>query len=477
MSQLVNKSFLNSVFVQDAINDFIKIDNVIVGETPEFGYDTKINDDIGQLLQNCLNDGNIVAILYNWNDKIAYTKRGFNLSVSSDSKQVAGFTTFIVKNRISQNNLNYFNTFVAPVQTPIQTPIIYDPTKPRVNEFVRINGTSIELNGRSFPPVGWNAFFMGLVQETMAYPSHAQITEVFEAARKMKATVIRSHTLGFSAENTMTLLNKDNKFNDAAWDIIDFAYTEAKRCSIKLIIVLCDPYEYYHGSLKTFCVPFGIPKDQFFTHPTPRAEFKKYITNYVNHINKYSKKAIKDSIEVAFFELGNELGNIRPDAGSTAIPTRDWIQDITSHLKSVAPNHLILNGSDECLGGPISQDFSVENIDCYSSHFYWQDWNRIKRDAANSQNVNRPYIIGEYDSKWDETWYKTIESIPNFRGGLIWSIYPHQDGNRNKLRVIHGDGFDIWYDNQSDDNTKKLLLLTNHFRRMQKLPEVKKLNF
>ena len=484
MSELIGKIFLGSTFVQDAKWNYIKIDSVLLGESSKYGYKSVNNGDIGKLLDDCLKDGKAAVILYDWNKKVGYIKSGFDLSDSSDSKQQTGFTTFIVKSKIGKGNLEYFSKTPEaepePTTEPMPEPEPITPGKIRVNEFVRLgesDRTVLELNGFRFVPVGWNSFFLGLMQETMRYPTKPQVTEIFEAARKLKATVVRSHTLGFSAENNMTLIDKNNKFNKDAWDIIDFAYKEAKRCSIKLIPVLCDPYEYYHGSLKTFCEPYGVSKEQFFTHETPRKEFKKYITEYLNHVNPYTGVAIKNALEVAFIEIGNELGNIRPNAGSTAIPTRDWIVDITKHIKSIDKNHLVLNGSDECLGSSQSNDFTVKEMDVFQSHFYWKDWNRLRNDAKRAAEVGRPYIVGEYDSGWGDDWFKEIEKTPNMRGSMSWSMYPHEDGKPTGNRMQHDDGFTFWYDKQSDENTRKLLNMTNHFRRMQKLPEISSIKF
>lgn len=486
MSELIGQSFLGSTFVQDAKTDYIKIDNIVLGESPKYGYKTVNSDDIGKILDDSLPDRNAAVILYNWERKVAYIKSGFDLSIDNDSKIAPGFTTFIEKKRVAKKNKNFFkNSPAEPSPEPEPTPLP-EPSNPpsdqpfRINECVRLgekDKTTLELNGRPFAPVGFNAFFMGLVQETMKYPTKNQITEVFEAARKMQVRVIRSHTLGFSANTDLSLLDKNNNIRESAWDIIDFAFTEAKRCSVKLILPLTDPYEYYHGSYRTFCEPYGVPKEQFFTNRTAINEFKKYITKYLNHVNKYSGVAVKDAVEVAFFELGNELGNIRPNAGSTAIPTRDWIVEITKHIKSIDKKHLVLNGSDECLGSSTSNDFTVLEMDCFQSHFYWMDWNRIRNDARKSAEAGKPYFIGEYDSKWGDDWYKGIEAIPNMRGALAWSIYPHEDGKPTGKRIQHNDGFTFWYDNQSGDNTRYLLNMTNHYRRMQKMPEVKSLNF
>jgi hypothetical protein len=449
MAQLVGKTFRGSTFVQDPIPEFIKIDGVVLGESTQYGYKVMNNARVTPILQACLADQNAVAIVYNWKTGVAYIKTGINFNIASDSKLNKEYTTFLISSRVSTL------TLVAPIN----------------NNFLQISGGNLVLNGKPFVAVGMNAFFLGLMQETMSYPTKVQITEVFEAAKNMKATVIRSHTLGFSAQSLVALLDANNNINNAAWAPIDWAYAEAQRCGIKLIIVLCDPYEYYHGSFKTFCTPYGVAKDQFFTNSTARDAFKKYISTYLNHVNQYTKVAIKDCTAVACLELGNELGNIRPDAGSNVIPTKAWISDISTYIKSLT-KILVLNGSDECLGSATSKDFEVSTIDIYSSHFYWDDKNRLLRDSQSSANNGKPYIIGEYSSRFTSDWLKSIEAMPNVKGSLVWSIYPHNNGLVTGTRLTHDDGFTFWYDNQSAENTKILLTLTNHFRRMQSLPVV-----
>lgn len=459
----INNTLLGSTFVQDPNPNYIKIDNVVLGETASYGYNVVNTNDIGALLLSSLNDNNIVVIVYNWSQKVAYIKTGFNLNDSTDFKTSAGFTSFIVTNRISAANLTYtFNNISVNTDAALLN----------INGHLKTNMGVFTLNQRTFVPVGMNAFFLGLLQETNYYPTHQQITEIFEAARTLGATVIRSHTLGFSAESSVTLLDGNNNINPAAWDPIDFAYSEAKRCSIKLIIVLCDPYSYYHGSINTFCAPYNISKDQFFTDNTARSAFKKYLNSYLLHVNPYTNVAIKDAVEVAFLELGNELGNIRPGAGSNSVPTQDWIQDITTYIKSIDQNHLVLNGSDECLGSGTSNDFAVNSLDTYSAHFYWGDYNRMTTGSTNAANNGKGYIIGEYSSQFDNNWFKTIEGMQNVKGTCAWSIYPHDDGTRTGTRINHGDGFTFWMDYNTDGNNIVLLNLTNHFRRMQGQPEI-----
>jgi hypothetical protein len=144
------------------------------------------------------------------------------------------------------------------------------------------------------------------------------------------------------------------------------------------------------------------------------------------------------------------------------------LTDITNYIKSIDSNHLILGPSDECLGSQTSNDFKVKNIDCYSSHFYGEDYNRIQYGAQSSQQVNKGYIIGEYSSSFGQDWFTNIEKVSNLQGTFFWSMYPHENGLNGGNTIDHNDGFTLHY----PEDKSQLLLISNHLRRIQKLPIV-----
>ena len=341
-----------------------------------------------------------------------------------------------------------------------------------VNSFVKWdkNLGNFQLNGNKFVPVGVNCFGLGLCQEYMNYFSYKQIKEIFDSVKKLMGTCIRSHTLGFSASSENSLLDYNLNFREAAWDPIDFSLSEAKRTGLKVIPIFTDPYEYYHGSYAVFCTN-GVPKEQFFTHPIPRTNFKRFISGWLNHVNKYTGIANKDCPDILFLELGNELGNIRPSSGSTAIPTKEWLTDISDFIKNIAPNILILCPTDESLGQ--SSEFFIKNLDVYSQHFYGYDFDRMSYGYNNSKNVNKPYIIGEYSSQFDQNWFDYIENL-GVHGSFSWSIYPHESDGK---RVTHDDSFTFWFDNYTPENKKQLILMSNHFRRLQGKNQIIELTF
>ncbi|NBP15092.1 hypothetical protein EBU95_11950 [bacterium] len=330
---------------------------------------------------------------------------------------------------------------------------------------------SFVINNTKFVPVGFNAYWLGLT-ENYDYPLKVQVDEMFDAAVKLKATVIRAHTLGITSGSHNSLRSPNGTVNNNAWEAIDYAFYKAKQTGIKLICPLIDAYNYFHGNYGDFCSKYGVDKTQFFENTNVINDFKHFVSLWLNHTNSFTKVAIKNAPELFAIELGNELGNIRPDSGSTAIPTQKWLTDISLFIKSIDPNHIVLDGSDECLGSSVSNDFAVNSLDMFSAHYYWQDYNRIDKGSRMSNTVHKPYIIGEYDSNFDNVWFKTIESKTLVKGTLFWSMYPHDNGKSNGIRIPHQDGYTSYYDLADQ---QKMIKFTNHFRRMRGMPTVEHL--
>lgn len=331
-------------------------------------------------------------------------------------------------------------------------------------DFIKWNGRDFMNNNSKFVPVGPNIYWLGYTEE-YSYPKRSQVIEMFNVASKMKSTVIRSHTLGISSGSSKSLRPFNNTLNEKAWDAIDYAFFVAGKYNIKLICPLTDAYTWFNGNYGDFCKTRGVAKKDFWTNQLVRRDFKNYIFQWLNHRNKYTGIKIKDSPSLAFIELGNELGNIRPDHGSINVPTKEWLDDISNYIKSIDKNHLILGPSDECLGSQESDDFNVRNIDVYSGHFYSKDFSRIDYGRNGAKKVNKPYIIGEYSPHFDDEWFREIEKR-NVKGSIFWNLYPHENGVRGGNKIDHNDGQTVWY----PEDRSKLLRISNHFRRLRGLP-------
>jgi mannan endo-1,4-beta-mannosidase len=330
-------------------------------------------------------------------------------------------------------------------------------------QFVTMKNATFYLGNKVFVPVGFNAYWMG-IDEDYNYPSAKRLEEMFKVAKAMAATAIRSHTLGHSSGNVKSLLMPNGQINAQAWTPIDQALVLARKYNIRLVVPFTDNYWYYNGNYGDYAVRRGLPKTAFWTNPQLIADFKSYIRAWLTHVNPYTKLAYKDDPYFAMLETGNELGNIRNSDNS--VPPKAWIVDITSFIRSIDKNHLILDGSDESLGQ--SDNFNIATVNVYSRHFYGEDYDAMHSAASDAAAVGKPLIIGEYDSHFPDSWMQTMEREQNVKGTFFWSMYGHDDEG-NWIR--HDDGYTQYYGDPS--STRDLVKLSNHMRRMQHLPQVR----
>jgi hypothetical protein len=338
---------------------------------------------------------------------------------------------------------------------PLLTPI---PTK----NFVIWNGYDFTLQGKKFYVVGVNVYWLGL-DESYNYPSKGVIEDMFIKAKKMSSTVIRSHTLGHSSGSEKSLL--ENLNNKNAWASIDYSFYLAKKYNIKLICPLTDNYFWYNGNYGDYCKKRGIKKSDFWTNKIVRNDFKAYISAWLNHVNQYTGVAIKDDPNLFLIEIGNELGNIRDDTkwgGKTTIPTKEWLEDISKYIKSIDKNHMVLAGTDECLGSSTSDEFSIRTIDAFGAHFYGEDYTRLNNGLKKAVDLKKPYIIGEYSPHFSQEWFNYIQDNRNISGAIWWNLYPDN--------VEHDDGYTLRYGDPK--NRDELIKITNYHRKVQGLPQI-----
>lgn len=141
----------------------------------------------------------------------------------------------------------------APQYRDISSGAVYGPgigtfpMNPRPTTFVTSNGTNLMLDGEPYRIVGPNIYWLGLVEddgEGPSYPSQGRIREAFAIAVAMGATTVRSHTLGVSTGNPLSIWPNANVTNPAAFDSIDYAIAAARNYGVRLIIPLTDEYQY-----------------------------------------------------------------------------------------------------------------------------------------------------------------------------------------------------------------------------------------
>lgn len=203
-----------------------------------------------------------------------------------------------------------------------------------------------------------------------------------------------------------------------------------------------------------------------------RQLYKQYISTLLNHVNIYTGVALKNDPTILGWETINEGGAYMLQNGA---PTAEWTNDIATYIKSLAPNHLVIDGTNglfDANGNFQNKGTNVAAVDIITDHFYPAMQWLLQKDQAWMSNVNKVFLIGELD--WTGThggddlytFYRTIESFPG-AGSIVWSLFGHDAQCCNYVQ--HNDGYSLYYPNGMSNSLQSKALLLIQVRMVTQL--------
>ncbi len=284
--------------------------------------------------------------------------------------------------------------------------------------FVTRSGTQLRLNGHSFRFAGANMHWLPFDDSTN-YTSQFRINDGFDAAKEMGLTVVRSHNLGISVGCSNCIEPRLGVFNKMALVHDDYVIKAAREHGIRLIIPLTDNWHFAEGGKHTFTDWRGISdENEFYYNTQVINDFEIYIRTLLNHVNKYTGIAYKNDPTIMVWETGNELD-----------PPPGWTQTISTYIKSIDHNHLVMDGSS----GVDPNAASLVHVDIVSNHYYPMSTVELKYDADAAKKVGKAFIVGEFD--WNNasggdtlsSFLSTVETDPIVSGDMFWELWSHDD--------------------------------------------------
>ena len=323
------------------------------------------------------------------------------------------------------------------------------------------------LAGRPWRFAGVNMYWLGLDENVRdaqgpTYPTHQAIDAGFRSAAMLGSRLVRSISLGVSVGSPRSLEPSLGRFNDAAFDSIDYAVADARRFGQRLVIPLTDNWHFYTGGKHTFSNWFGyrdLPQqnagnprqraieDAFYTDQRVVAAFHAYIAHILNHVNPLTGLRLGDDPTIAIWEEGSELW----DAPAS------WVEQTASFVKSLAP-HALVATCDETPGRALSAPAGTDIID---QHMYPPSSTATTKNAAYARAHNVAYMVGEYSpfAANLENWLATVSATPQVSGDLAWSLLPYLP---NGLPETHGDGYTFHYPGAAPREAATDALIVRH---------------
>ncbi|BFM21703.1 X2-like carbohydrate binding domain-containing protein [Gilvimarinus japonicus] len=330
-------------------------------------------------------------------------------------------------------------------------------------QYVDTLGTQFVLGNQPF-------YFNGSNQYYLMYKPEAMAEDFFKRAQHLGMKSVRTWMF---CNDTKThdgvcinmksgddfLLTKSNRtaeeqaIVDRSFELFDNYVALAHEYDVKLVLSLADEWNYF-GNL-----------DSYGASPYANAEsianFKAFISALLSHYNDSTGYTYAEDPAIMMWEIANEP---RCKSSCNADIFKSWAADISGHIKSLAPNHLVSIGAESSFNhNGTNDDFAfieevndVATIDAISAHLYPTWWNMSDAEtlanfdqlAAVGRNLNKPTYIGEFS--WPVAsaatvaedlqrrtevfidWYAKAEEHKDVIGGMLaWQLSGKEWGNGN----------------------------------------------
>jgi hypothetical protein len=305
--------------------------------------------------------------------------------------------------------------------------------------FVTRDGARLMDGPAEFRFVSFNIPNLHYVEDDLAFdrsnpfrfPDAFEIDDGLESVRQIGGRVVRIYTLSVRRKDDDAAMPRHvlgpGQFDEEAFRALDKVLETANRKGIRVIVPFVDQWSWW-GGIAEYAGFRGRAAADFWTDPAIVADFKKTITFVLNRRNTYTGVLYREDRAVLGWETGNELSN--PPA---------WSREIAAHIKSIDPNHLVIDGYHAGSRGLALESIDDPNIDVITTHHY-PDFPVPLLEAveqARTQIAGRkPYFVGEVGFMPTSTIRDLLDAViaRGISGALLWS-----------LRVHHRDGGFHWH--------------------------------
>jgi mannan endo-1,4-beta-mannosidase len=298
--------------------------------------------------------------------------------------------------------------------------------------FVRRDGDVLKDGDREFRFLSFNIPNLHYVEDDMRFdqgmpfrlPDAFEIDDALGAIEQIGGQVVRTYTLAVKKADDPPDLPRyilgPGQFNEEAFKTLDAVIAAAHRHRVRLIIPFVDQWSWWGGTAELAAFR-GKKPDEVWTDPPAIKDFKNIITFVVNRVNTVTGVRYRDDKAILAWETGNELHS--PPA---------WTKEITAHIKSLDPQHLVLDGTHREVLLPSSLEDS--NIDFVQTHHYEKDPRMMIAHIVESAKMakgRKPYFVGEFGFLGTEALCAVMDTVRDQKltGALLWSLrYRSRDG-------------------------------------------------
>ena len=342
--------------------------------------------------------------------------------------------------------------FLAVVTVGLQQVIAVETQL--VHPILTSKGDQLFAGDKPFRFISFNIPNLHLIEDNFSFtdpnpwrwPNEFEIADALESVRQMGGTVVRIYVLSVRREGSdmgdYVHVFGPGKFNEEAFRVLDKVLQIAGEKGIRVIIPLVDNWKWW-GGIAEYAQFRGKPPEAFWTDEQVICDFEETIRFTLSRVNSYTGIPYKVDPAIFGWETGNELDS-----------TPEWTCRIAATVKSLDPNHLVIDGYS--LHGVREESLADPNVDVITTHHYPNTDSGFVKPILKAHAMTKgkkPYFVGEFGfvpTEEIEEVFKTVID-EDISGALLWSLRFHnRDGGfywhsepagGDKFKAYHWPGF------------------------------------
>jgi len=294
-------------------------------------------------------------------------------------------------------------------------------------EFITARGSQLMEGDQAFRFMSFNIPNLTYTEDDMRFeqlssfrwPTPYETDDALATIRQMGGRVARTYVLSVRKTNDPPGLPRHilgpGQLNEEGMVVLDRVLASAHRHGVRLIIPFVDQNSWW-GGIQEFAAWHGKPRDEFFTDPQVKEDYKRLVSLVLHRTNTLTGVRYLDDKAVLAWELGNELK-----------APKEWVREMALYLKQLDAQHLVAES--------YFTDPENAGVDIVQDHLYQGDpVKMIEQIQASVKRLagRKVYMVGEFGFVTTEGMRAIMDAIvvdPAIAGGLIWSLRFHnQDG-------------------------------------------------
>jgi mannan endo-1,4-beta-mannosidase len=302
------------------------------------------------------------------------------------------------------------------------------PTRPR--EFIKVRNGHFRVGGTPWRFGGTNCYYL---HES----SHYKIDSMLNDAAAMSMAVVRAWAfMDGDAHNGRVLQPEPFVYDEDGFESLDYSVWKAGQLGIRLVLPLVNNWPDY-GGMQQYVAWFldladdtfgdAVNHDRFYTDPAIRKCYKAFAKHVIQRRNRYTGLRYCDDPTIMTFELGNEPRNRSDKTGAGVLA---WADEMSRHIKKLAPRQLVAVGDEGFFGDPANADYPYSDfegdkwraltglpaVDYGTYHLYAQGWGEtpdkgvdpvawgemwVRDHIRIGRELGKPTVLEEYGLRID----------------------------------------------------------------------------